>query len=238
MDENQFKAMVGEAAFNAMSAEQRTSAIKMYTDAKGANDKDKDKDKDKGKGKGKESEDDDSEEDDEDDSKDLRKTVAKGKQSDAEKKAELRRIEGTLKFNMGVEGFVKDNADILPAEIPEILKAAAKETYDSESDKAAAVRSAIVQSFFSVQDNVNLLTANQKTALDDYLKLTKNGKEQKADNVYENLFEPALETLRRVRKAEEVGKARTGIASGSKVEDAYKKRLMDNSKKNYLGDKA
>jgi hypothetical protein len=125
----------------------------------------------------------------------------------------------------------------MPNEIQEILTAAEKEKYDSATEKASAIKRAFIESFFAVQDNVDLLTTAQKATLDDYLKLTKNGKEAKAETVFENLFEPALETLKKVKKAEELGKARSGYASSSKVEDGYKARLMSGSKKTYLGEK-
>lgn len=157
---------------------------------------------------------------------DLREKVRKEKEAAGSKAGEIKTIEKALAFNMSVEKFVSDNADALPSEIPDLLKAAEKEKYDSAAEKASAIRAAFVQSFFSVESHVELLTASQKTTLDDYLKLTKNGKQDKASEVYENLFEPALETLKKVRKAEELGKARSGFASSSKVEDGYKQRLM------------
>lgn len=220
MDENELKSLVGDKAFEAMTPEQRTGAISKFTAGKEAADKAAKDAKDKAdkeaadkaaKDKGGE---------------DLREKVRKEKESTDAKAGEIKGIEKALSFNMSVEKFVKDNTDVLPSEIPELLKAAEKEKYDSAAEKASAIRSAFVQSFFAVQAHVDLLTASQKTTLDDYLKLTKNGKEQKASEVYENLFEPALETLKKVKKAEELGKARSGFASSSKVEDGYKQRLM------------
>lgn len=126
---------------------------------------------------------------------------------------------------MGVEDFVKTNKDLLPSEIEGVLKTSLKENYDSATDKANAIRAAFVKCFFEVQDNLDLLTPGQKTALDDYLKLTKNGKEQKAEEVYTNIFEPALETLKKVKKAEELGKSRAGFATGNDMEKSYADRL-------------
>lgn len=168
---------------------------------------------------------------------DLRDKVRKEKEASESKAGELKGIEKALAFNMAIEKFVVDNKDALPSEIPELLKAAEKEKYDSAAEKAAAIKSAFVQSFFSVQGNVEMLTASQKSTLDDYLKLTKNAKEQKASEIYENLFEPALETLKKVKKAEELGKARSGLHSSSKGEDSYKAKLMAGSRKTYLNEK-
>lgn len=168
---------------------------------------------------------------------DLLKKTAQGKKDADDKKSESQKLEKALKFTMTVETFVKDNADALPSEFSDILKTAEKETYDSQAEKASALKAAMVQSFFQVQDNRDLLTASQKAQLDDYLKLTKNGKEEKAEHIFENLLEPALESLKRVKKATELGKARAGFATSTKVEDQYKARLMQVSRKTYLGEK-
>lgn len=222
MDEKELETLVGEAAFKAMSAEQKTAALAKFAPPK----------KDDPKPPKKE---DDEEEDDEED--DLRKKAAKGKQSNEDKIAETRSIEGALKFNLGVTDFVKTHADLLPSNIQEILRVAEKETYDSAIEKAGALKAAFIQEFFEVKDNVDALTASQKVQLADYLKLTKTGKESKAASIYENIFEPALETLKKVKKAEELGKARSGFATGNAVQDGYKERLMNNAKKTHLGEK-
>jgi hypothetical protein len=167
----------------------------------------------------------------------LRDKAAKEREDAEARKTETKRLEGALRFNMGLSDFVKTNADIIPAEMTEILKVSEKEKYDSAIEKASALKKAFVESFFAVQSNVDLLTSSQKAALDDWGKLTKNGKEAKAETIFENLFEPALETLKKVKKAEELGKAQSGFANSSKTEDGYKARLMASSKKTYLGEK-
>lgn len=180
---------------------------------------------------------DDGEAGDEDKDATLRDKIKKQKEREEERRQENRRIESALKFNLSINDFVKNNEDLLPSEIPEILKAADKEKYDSAIERANIVKSNLIQAFFAVQSNLDLLTANQKAQLDDYLKLTKNGKEQRAELIYENIFEPAIETLRKVKKAEEVGKANAGFSSGSKSENAYKEKLMAISRKTHLGEK-
>lgn len=163
--------------------------------------------------------------------------VRREKEAEGTKATEIRAIETAVKFNHTIHDFVKGNADVLPSEIAAVVKAADSEKYDSARERATAIRGAIVQSFFSQQSNLDLLTESQKATFSDYLKLTKNGKEEKADTIYENLFEPAFESLKRVKKAEEVGRSRAGLASGSKAEDEYKNRLVEGSRKFYLGDK-
>ncbi len=167
----------------------------------------------------------------------LREKAIKEKEAGDNKKLEEKRLESALRFTMGVAELVKANSDALPSGIANILATAEKEKYDSSVEKASAIKAAFIHEYFSVQANVDLLTASQKVALDDYLKLTKNGREQKSEVVYENLFEPALEMHKRLKKAEELSKARSGFASGNSVDDGYRDRLIKAARKTYLGEK-
>lgn len=167
----------------------------------------------------------------------LRDKAAKDRADVESRKGESKRLENALKFNLNLSTFVKDNGDVLPAEIQDILKVSEKESYDSAVEKASAIKTAFIQSFFAVQANMDLLTANQKSQVEDYLKLTKNGKESKSEAIFENILEPVLETMRKVKKAEELGKSRSNFATPSKVEDGYKARLIAGSRKTYLGEK-
>lgn len=172
------------------------------------------------------------------DEPDLREKAKRDKEAADAKNASTKQIELAVTFNVGVESFLKENADVLPQTMADIVKQADKETYDSKVERANVIKAAWVQEFFSVQANVDLLTKSQKATLDEYLKLTKAAKEQKADAIYENLFEPALETAKRVRKAEEVGKARLGIVNGGQsVQDAMVKNISKLSEQFYLGKK-
>lgn len=166
----------------------------------------------------------------------LDKVKKEKKESDA-KRSDTKRVESSLKFTMNLDAFMKENEDVLPSDYKLIVDKAKREKYDSAVDQASDLKSALVQEFFKVQSNLDLLTSAQRESLDDFLKLTKNGKEEKADFVYGHLFEPALQTLRNVKKAEEIGKARSGHASSNKVEDEYKARLIQISRKTHLGEK-
>jgi len=171
------------------------------------------------------------------DEDDLQTKAKKEKDEQEKGAASAKSIENAIKFNLGVSDFVKANKDILPNEVENILKVAEKENYDTAASKASAVKVGIIQSFFAVQANVDTLTAAQKIQLEDFQKLTKNGKEERASHVFENIFEPAIEMLKKIKKAEEVGKARTGFSSGSSVENDYKERLIKQARKGHLKEK-
>lgn len=153
----------------------------------------------------------------------------------AQSKEEVQALETAINFNLTSGQFLKDNESVLPKEIGDLFKLADKEKYDTPVQKANATKASVIEKFFELQANVNLLTPGHKLALEQYLKLTKNGKEEKAQYVYENIFEPALNRLRDQKKAEEVQKSKNGLGDGT--DKAYKEKLMNLGRKHYLGEK-
>lgn len=166
------------------------------------------------------------------DDPDLLKKAKDQKDADDRKISDAKALEAAIKFDLKAPEFIKTNASLLPKNAEDIFKAANKETYSSAIEKDAAIKSGLIQSFFEVQANLDLLTASQKNQLDEYLKLTKTGKQDKAQLVYDSIFEPTFEMLKRVKKAETLNK---GFGSGT--DDLYKNKLMNGSKKHYLGEK-
>lgn len=160
--------------------------------------------------------------------------------AEAERKAkeakdlESKSLEAALKFNLGSKDFVKNNASLLPQNIQGIFDAAEKENYGSAVQKANAIKVGIVSEFFALQANLDLLTEHQKQSLEDFKKLTKDVKEERVQGIFDSIFEPTLETLRKVKKAEALQK---GLATPSDAQDAYKQRLMTGSRKHHLGEK-
>lgn len=161
------------------------------------------------------------------------KEKARLEQVDKDKKvSDNKSLELAITFNVKAPEFLKNNASLLPQEVAGIFEQANKETFGSAIEKDQAIKSGIVQSFFAIQANVDLLTPAIKSQLDEYLKLTKTGKQDKAQQVYDAIFEPAFEMLKRIKKAEALSKGH-GDIGGS--EDAYAKRMKALSEKHYLG---
>lgn len=153
----------------------------------------------------------------------------------AEKKTKYEKSLGAaLKFNMGSAEFLKSNAGLLPKTVEGIFAQAEKQTYDSEVEKAAEIKVGLVSEFFAVQANMDQLTGAQKVELEDFLKLTKNGKQERIENVYAMIFEPTLESIRKIEKAKHVS---SGAKDQSSAEKALADRMMKQSRKHYLGDK-
>lgn len=172
--------------------------------------------------------------DDEDDEDDLLSKATKNREKNDRSANDSKAMEAALRFTMGANTFLKDNASLLPKDIADIFKAADAEKFDNEKQKADAIKAGVIQSFFKQQANLDLLTPGLKSQLEDYLKLTKDGKEQEATRIFDSIFEPTFEMLRRVKKAEALGKGYSGHATG---DEAYKEKLMRGSRKHHLGEK-
>lgn len=146
-------------------------------------------------------------------------------------KANQTSLEKALKFDMTLPEFLKQNASILPKDAADIVSQANKESYDDAIAKDRAVKSALMKSFFQVQANQDQLTAYQKQNVADWMLLTNTAREEKAAELYEQIFEPAFETIKKIKKAEALTK---GHAPGD--DDAYTKRMIEISRKHYLGE--
>lgn len=155
------------------------------------------------------------------------------READEKKSGDSKALEAAIRFDLKAKEFLSTNASLLPKDVEEIFKTAEKEKYDNALEKDAAIKSGIVQSFFSVQANLDLLTASQKNQLEDYLKLTKTGKQEKAQSIYDSIFEPTFEMLKRVKKAEALQK---GVGDGS--DDALIEKRMARAKKHFLREKS
>ncbi len=80
-----------------------------------------------------------------------------------------------------------------------------------------------------------MLTENQKKSLADFLKLTKNGKEETSHTIYENVFEPGFEMLKQVKKTEDKMKAKQQDSTSNS--NSYKDKLKAGSMEKYFGKK-
>lgn len=144
-------------------------------------------------------------------------------------------LEAAIGFTHASKDFLKANQGLLPKTIEGVFAQADKEKYDSAIDKANAIKVEIVKEFFAVQANLDLLTQTQKNEVEDFLKLTKNSKQDRIENIYAMVFEPTLETLRKIEKAKQL---QIDPKNQSDSEKAFTDRMHKLSKAHYLGDKA
>jgi hypothetical protein len=168
------------------------------------------------------------------DGKDLADKAREEREAADKQNLNQSKLESALKFNLGSSQWLKDNATLLPKTIQGIFDQAAKENYANAIEKDQAVKTGIISEFFSIQANVDLLTPGLKAALDDFNKLTKNVKQERAQSIYDSVFEPAFDKLKSVKKAEQLSR---GVVDPTDAEAAYKAKLIGVSKKHYLGEK-
>lgn len=162
---------------------------------------------------------------------------AKAEQDRKDKtKGDTKTLESAIRFSMSVKDWAKTHATLLPKDVEGIFAESDKETYDSAIEKTSAIQSALVQTFFNQQANLDLLTPSQKSTIEDFLKLTKNGKQEKAATIYDSIFEPTFEMLKRVKKAEQLRS--DGHSNQTDADKAYKDKMIKLSRKHYMGEKA
>lgn len=169
---------------------------------------------------------------------DLNDKVRREQEERNRRDGESKDLESALTFSLSKDKFLEENKDVLPEEMSQIFVAAEKESYSSAIDKSNAMKDAIIKSFFRVQDNLDLTTDSHKRQIESYLKLTHEGRKEKANDVYQNIFEPTLRALKQIKKAEQANLANKGI--NTDVTDSNKKylnRMIESSKKYYLKEK-
>lgn len=169
-----------------------------------------------------------------DDPTDLAAKAAKDRKDAEDRASHEKNLESSIRFTSGAAAWVKENASLLPKNVESIITAAEKENYGSTIQKASAVKEAVVLEFFSVQANLDLLTASQKSTFDEFKSLTKDKRLEKAQSVYDSIFEPTFETLKKVKRAEQVSK---GFKDESQGEQAYRDKRLKMARKQHLGEK-
>lgn len=162
---------------------------------------------------------------------DLALKASKDQKSKDDALAESKKTENALKFSLQSAEWLKTNAALLPKTIEGIFLQAEKEVYGSAIEKASAIKVGIVSEFFSLQSNLDLLTEAQKISLADFKKLTKTDKQDRVQQVYDMVFEPAFESLKRETRAKQV---REGDVDPGNAKAAHAKRMSDLSKAKFL----
>jgi hypothetical protein len=165
---------------------------------------------------------------------DLIAKVKKEKEEKDKTSVDAKSLESAIRFSVQGKEWFKENASILPKEIEGVFAAAEKESYDSPIAKDAAIKSGIIQSFFHIQENLDFLTSVHKSTIESWMKMTNTGRESKAQELFDAIFEPTLLMVKRIKKAELLNKS-GGERSSDSVEEAYKQRLIKQGQSHYMG---
>lgn len=169
-----------------------------------------------------------------DEPEDLATKAAKDRLQKEKGAGDQKRLESAIKFTMGGAEWVKTNQSLLPKSVEGIFAQAEKENYATTIEKDSAIKAGIISEFFAVQSNHDLLTETQKIALAEFKALTKNDKQERANEFYNSTFEPTFESLKRIEKAKQLNR---GLGNPTDAENSYKNKLLGISRKKYLGEK-
>lgn len=230
MNEEQLKALIGEAAFNAMSAEQRAALMGKFKPA--ADDPNKavmeainaikaevaalkpQKT---------------------DDGDPLLDKVQKDKKAAAERKALEEQISAATLFNDKFDTFLKEYAGILPEDVNELPKAASETDYPDKIKRANALKSSLVTSFFKEEANKKLLSESQNARLKAWLTLGKDARAEEAHSIYESIFEPTINHARSIRQAQLKQNSADTKFAGSKDSDIVMHKVHSKQIRNLMG---
>lgn len=168
------------------------------------------------------------------DEPDLAEKARKEREKNEQSATDTKKLAAAIEFDLKHKDWLKANEALLPKSIPSIFEMANKEVYSNAIEKDCAIKVGLISEFFAQQANVDLLTAAQKLALEDFQKLTKTVKQERAQNLYDSLFEPTFEMLKKLEKAKQLN---AGSKNQTDSETAYKQKLIDGSRKHYLGEK-
>lgn len=162
---------------------------------------------------------------------DLASRARKEKEDKDRAAADTKTLQSAIRFNLTAKEWAKTNEALLPGTIQSIFDQADRESYDTESDKANAIKVSVVLEFFTQQANLDLLTDSQKNQLEEFKKLTKTDRQARVSGLYENVFEPTFEQLKRLKRAEQVNK---GLGTSTDAETKFKEKMIAISRKAYL----
>lgn len=167
----------------------------------------------------------------------LKEKADKEKIDKEKQTADTKAIESAVRFSMGAGDFLKNNESLLPKEVKDIFTQADKKNYATPVEKANDIKVGIIETFFGLQANLDLLTVDQKDLVVNFLGSIQTRKQEKAAEIFGLAFEPAMKMLTGIKKAGEVAKAKQGQGNASDADKAYQEKLMGISKKHYLNDK-
>lgn len=156
----------------------------------------------------------------------LEEDARKKAEEEAKNKAQSKKIENAVAFSYDITKLLSENPDILGEEIKSIIDLAAKRDYPNAIEKANELRSAILNTFFSKQANIDaLVTESFKKKATEFLALT-TIKRNELSEEYWNLLELAVENIKKEKKHEELLKKGKGEYTGSDAEEKYDKKIF------------
>lgn len=105
----------------------------------------------------------------------------------AQRAEERGRMQAAIKFNMGAQKFVDDNKDYLTKLSPSILQTVAGKDFSDEELKARATQAALMEDFFSLQENLDAAPEEVRPRIMAFKALASDEKEKQAARYWDTL---------------------------------------------------
>ena len=155
-------------------------------------------------------------------------TAPAGEKSTAEKAAEaetarleqariISETESATKFEIGFDKMREDYKAFLPSETESIVNFVNGQKHENKIDKARDLKVALMDAFFKVQKNIDVLNSTFKDKVSAYNGLTQEAKRKEA-NVYWEVLEVALENHKLIGKGQAANRANGQPGGGSDEE--------------------
>lgn len=105
----------------------------------------------------------------------------------AQRAEERGRMQAAIKFNMGAQKFVDENKDYLTKLSPNILQTVAAKNFSDEELKARATQAALLEDFFSLQENLDAAPEEVRPRILAFKALASDEKEKQAAAYWDTL---------------------------------------------------
>lgn len=147
------------------------------------------------------------------------------------KEAEAKELNASLanaiKFNMSIDGFIKDNEAILPKEARALFDTVNNKVYSTDVEKANVLRKGLIEQFIELKENFDILPSSLKDKANRFKALTDDEKVKQSGQFWD-IVEIGASQKVLIRKAEQFNK-QGGQEQKSEFSD-FEKRVLEKAR--------
>ena len=147
------------------------------------------------------------------------------------KEAEAKELNASLanaiKFNMSVDGFIKDNEAILPKEARALFDTVNNKVYSTDVEKANVLRKGLIEQFIELKENFDILPSSLKEKANRFKALTDDEKVKQSGKFWD-IVEIGASQKVLIRKAEQF-KKQGGQEQKSEFSE-FEKRVLNKAR--------
>lgn len=147
------------------------------------------------------------------------------------KEAEAKELNASLanaiKFNMSVDGFIKDNEAILPKEARTLFDTVNNKVYSTDVEKANVLRKGLIEQFIELKENFDILPSSLKEKANRFKALTDDEKVKQSGKFWD-IVEIGASQKVLIRKAEQF-KKQGGQEQKSEFSE-FEKRVLNKAR--------